>query len=460
VPSLLLFTRDLRLDDHPALTAASRGGEVVPLFVLDRTLTRRSANRTRFLLESLADLDRELGRRSGRLFVREGDPAQEALRLAREAGCDAIHVTADESAVARTREATLERGCRALGLGFHRYPGNAAVEPGEVAPAGKEAYTVFTPYHRAWSQAPRRAVLPAPDAIRVPVDLAPGPRPDITSAVPDSPQLPPGGATAGRVRLASWVARGVEGYADARDDLAGDRTSRLSPYLRFGCISANEVVARAPSGAFTRQLAWRDFYRQLLAHEPSFAWKDLRAAPSDVPPQPPDAPALLEAWRDGRTGIPLVDAGMRQLLAEGWMHNRARMVVASFLTRRLGIPWQEGAAHFMRLLVDGDPANNSGGWQWAAGTGTDPRRSRSFNPVLQAKRHDPDGRYIRRWVPELAATEPPLIFAPWKRSALLRSMGYPEPLLEVPANGSGPGDPPFQAGPPAHPGQTHPGSLF
>ena len=149
-----------------------------------------------------------------------------------------------------------------------------------------------------------------------------------------------------------------------------------------------------------RQVAWRDFYGQLLSHDPAIAWTNFRAPPDDVPPRPAHAAYLLACWQRGRTGIPLVDAGMRQLHREGWMHNRARMVTASFLTRRLGIPWQRGAEHFMRWLVDGDPANNSGGWQWAAGTGTDPRRSRSFNPVRQAERFDPDGAYVRRYVRE------------------------------------------------------------
>jgi deoxyribodipyrimidine photo-lyase len=217
--------------------------------------------------------------------------------------------------------------------------------------------------------------------------------------------------------------------------MAADATSRLSPYLRFGFVSANEVAHRGSrvGGAegFVRQLAWRDFFGQLLRHDHRLAWTDLRTGPELAPP-PLDPSQALKLWKEGLTGLPLVDAGMRQLRREGWIHNRARMVVGSFLTRRLALPWQEGARHFMRHLVDGDPANNAGGWQWVAGTGTDPRRSRSFNPVRQARRFDPRGEYVRRYVRELADVRGPLIFAPWQDPALLQSHGYPEPLIRVP----------------------------
>ena len=237
--------------------------------------------------------------------------------------------------------------------------------------------------------------------------------------------------------MTEFLKRGVARYDTARDDLAADATSHLSAYLRFGMVSANEVAARAAKVAgaepFVRQLCWRDFFGQLLASDPALTWRDLRPPPEmQAPLLDPDE--ALERWRTGTTGLPLVDAGMRQLAREGFMHNRARMVTASFLTRRLVLPWQQGAAHFFRLLVDGDPANNSGGWQWVAGTGTDPRRMRSFNPVRQAKRFDADGAYVRRYVEELADVDGKAIFAPWLDAAVLRRTGYPAPLLEVPVN--------------------------
>ena len=435
--NIVLFTRDLRVHDHPALSAACRAGdEVVPLFVLDPSLTSISPNRHRFLLESLADLDGQLSALGGRLVLRHGDPTAEVMRLAHAARCGAVHLTADAGVVARRRERELADRCRASGIELEVHRGNVVVEPGEVVPAGRDAYSVFAPFHRAWRQAPRRTVLELPPGVRVPRDVDPGPALDVQAVVADSPQLPAGGESAGRAALEAWLAGPVRRYGERRNDLAADATSRLSPYLRFGCVSANEVAYRSTTEEFVRQIAWRDFYHQLLASDPRLSWVDLREGPEEVPPTSPRAADLLEAWQEGRTGIPLVDAGMRQLLAEGWMHNRARMVVGSFLTRRLGIPWQDGARHFMRLLVDGDPANNGGGWQWVAGTGTDPRRSRSFNPVLQAERYDPAGAYIRRWVRELSGVSRPLVFAPWRDPALLRSTGYPEPVLEVPASGS------------------------
>ena len=458
--SVVLFTRDLRLHDHPALDAAVRaGGSVVPLFVLDPDLLRRSPNRRRFLLESLVDLDRSLVRSGSRLVVREGDVVARTLDVVAEAGARAVHMSADVSWLAQRRERRLREALVAHGVDLHVHPGVAVVEPGEVAPPGKEMYSVFTPFHRAWAQAPRRAVLAAPTAIETPVDLPPGPRPDPAAAQADSIDLPPGGETPARKHLEAYLASGASRYAEVRDDLAADATSRLSPYLRFGCVSANEVVAAAVglrgTQELVRQVAWRDFYGQLLAHDPTIAWRNFRSPPGDSPAPPAHPEYLFESWQMGRTGIPLVDAGMRQLRREGWMHNRARMVTASFLTRRLGIEWQRGAEHFMRWLVDGDPANNSGGWQWVAGTGTDPRRSRSFNPVRQAVRFDPDGAYVQRYVRELAEVPAPWILSPWWDPELLRATGYPAPIVEVPSSKPpGPGVTPLRVDEPAHPGQA------
>ncbi len=458
--AIVLFTRDLRVHDHPGLTAAiQRSGTVVPLFVASPTLMSRSANRARFLHESLVDLDRSLGARGGRLFMREGSVVARTIEIAEEAKADAVHLTADVTGFAHRREEALHAALAARGIALHVHPGNAVVEPGEAVPPGKQMYSVFTPYHRAWTHVPRRSVLPAPTTVVVPAHVRLGVRPDPDAIHPDAIDLAPGGESAGRKHLEAYLATGASTYGDHRNDLAADATSRVSPYLRFGCLSANEITADAGAipGAeeLVRQLAWRDFYGQLLASDPAIQWRDHRSPPPDVPAVPEHADYFFECWRQGRTGLPLVDAGMRQLRREGWMHNRARMVVASFLTRRLGIPWQEGAEHFSTWLVDGDPANNVGGWQWAAGTGTDPRRSRSFNPVRQAERFDPTGTYVRRYVRELADVEPPTIFAPWKDPELLRVTGYPAPILEVPAAGpSGPGVTLLRAGPPAHPGQA------
>jgi deoxyribodipyrimidine photo-lyase len=434
---LVLFTRDLRVHDHPALYEACRAGtEVVPLFVLDPRLLGASRNRDRFLLESLADLDRSLERLGGRLVVREGDAVQQTVEVATASGCAMVFVTRDASASAHQRQRALGAACASAGLDLRIFPGNAAVEPGGVAPVGGGAYRVFTPYFRAWMERPRRSLLPVPPRLSIPPGLEIGRRPDPGSVHPESVDVPPGGERAGRRRLHAFVGRELGGYADRRDDLAAGATSRLSPYLRFGCVSANEVAARAaePAGgeAFVRQLAWRDFFLQLLDHDPSLARHDLRQ-PVGVPEPPLPIDDALAAWLEGCTGLPLVDAGMRQLRREGWMHNRARLVTASFLTRRLGLPWRAGERHFARLLVDADPANNAGNWQWAAGTGIDPRRARTLNPIRQARRFDPDGAFVRRYVRELADVEGPLVLAPWRDPALLRRTGYPEPIVPVSA---------------------------
>ncbi len=407
----------------------------MPLFVLDAGLLASSPNRARFLLEGLADLHRSLARLGGRLILRHGDVAETAIGVAVGSGADRVFVTGDVSATARRRERRLTDGLQDAGVELRTFPGNAVIEPGELAPAGRRGYVVFGPYHRAWLAAPRRSVLGPPERIVVPDEVGSDPLPDPSGVTVEALDLPPGGASHGRRRLEGFFRGGAARYDELRNDPAADATSRLSPYLRFGFVSANEVTHRAAqvSGAegFVRQLAWRDFFGQLLWVDPRLAWHDLREGPALEPP-PVGAEHAHKLWTDGMTGIPLVDAAMRQLKREGWIHNRARMVAASFLARRLGVPWQEGARHFARFLVDGDPANNAGGWQWVAGTGTDPRRSRSFNPVRQARRFDPNGDYVRRYVRELSGVPVPLLFAPWRDPALLESSGYPEPVIPVP----------------------------
>ena len=430
--TVVLFTRDLRVHDHPALRSAAAVGEVVPLVVIDPTMLARSANRARFYLECLADLDRSLSRLGGTLIVRSGDAVEETLRVASDARCGAVALTGDVGAVARVRVRRLAAACSAAGIQLQVHPGCDVVEPGAVAPAGKDGYRVFGAYARAWANAPRRPVVPAIRRLRQPGGIAPGPRPEPESVGSTFPAAIAGGERAGRTRLTAFLRSGIADYGQARARPDLDRGSRLSPYLRFGCLSPLEVEARAlelpGASAFVRQLAWRDFFRQLLATEPTLTTIDLRLPPADRGPRVAGA---LEVWAHGMTGVPLVDAGMRQLRQEGWMHNRTRMITASFLTRRLGVPWQEGAAVFSRLLIDGDPANNAGNWQWVAGTGTDPRRMRSFNPLRQAIRCDPEGIYVRRWVGELRDVPTPLVFRPWRDPELMEALGYPPPILSL-----------------------------
>jgi deoxyribodipyrimidine photo-lyase len=387
---IVLFTRDLRVRDHPALTAAcAEDAEILPLFVADPKLWARSPNRAAFLHDALTDLDASLAHRGARLIVRSGDVATAVVREAARNRCDAVYATSDVTRVARDRMAAI-----GAHVPVEEHPGNEVVEPGAVTPLGEPAYRVFTPYLHAWERTPRAAVLPAPRVMRAVPNVRPGRLP---ARPAPSVALPPGGETIGRRRLQRFLRTGVDRYDEKRDDLAADATSRLSAYLRFGCISASEVdqLAAAHPGAegFRRQLAWRDFFRQLVAADPTRTTRDLR--PSRAPAWRHD-PAAFAAWCEGATGEPLVDAAMRQLANEGWLPNRARLIAASYLTRTLGLDWRLGAAHFDRLLVDGDPSSNTGNWQWVAGTGANPRRGTALNMDRQAARFDRDAAYRAR----------------------------------------------------------------
>ncbi|WP_432029471.1 cryptochrome/photolyase family protein [Streptomyces sp. 1222.5] len=440
--SVVLFTADLRLHDHPPLRAALEGGhEVVPLFVRDGGIAdqfRGAPNRLAFLDDCLRDLDAGLRRRGGRLVVRSGDVVEEVCKAVTEADADDVHMAADASAYAHLRERRLRSALEAEGRRLHVHDTvTTAVAPGAVTPASSDHFAVFTPYFRQWSERRLRDPLGAPRAVRVPAGVGSEELPSRSTAGV-SPGLAEGGETLGRKRLAAWLRSGVAAYEDRHDDMAGDATSRLSPFLHFGTLSPVEVVHRVRrvggpgAEAFVRQVAWRDFHRQVLAARTDAAtadyrtkhdrWRSARTARED-----------LEAWREGRTGYPVVDAAMRQLRHEGWMHNRARLLTASFLAKTLYVDWRIGARHFLDLLVDGDIANNQLNWQWVAGTGTDTRPNRVLNPLTQGKRHDPDGAYVRRWVPELAGVEGGAVHEPWKLRGRDRSAaaGYPDPVVDL-----------------------------
>lgn len=440
--SVVLFTADLRLHDHPPLRAALEGGhEVVPLFVRDSGIAdpfRGAPNRLAFLDDCLRDLDAGLRRRGGRLVVRSGDVVEEVCKAVTEADADDVHMAADVSAYAHLRERRLRSALEAEGRRLHVHDTvTTAVAPGAVTPASSDHFAVFTPYFRQWSGRRLRDPLGAPRAVSVPAGVGSEELPSRSTAGV-SPGLAEGGETLGRKRLAAWLRSGVAAYEDRHDDMAGDATSRLSPFLHFGTLSPVEVVHRVRrvggpgAEAFVRQVAWRDFHRQVLAARTDAAtadyrtkhdrWRSARTARED-----------LEAWREGRTGYPVVDAAMRQLRHEGWMHNRARLLTASFLAKTLYVDWRIGARHFLDLLVDGDIANNQLNWQWVAGTGTDTRPNRVLNPLTQGKRHDPDGAYVRRWVPELADIGGGAVHEPWKLRGRDRSAaaGYPDPVVDL-----------------------------
>jgi deoxyribodipyrimidine photo-lyase len=291
------------------------------------------------------------------------------------------------------------------------------VAPGALTPADSDHFAVFSAYHRRWADAPWRAEAPKPKRIQLP-------KIRVGAVLSMQGNGFPGGETAARKRVTSWLRSSAESYADNHDALAADRTSRLSPYLHLGCVSALEVARRGEkSPEFVRQLAWRDFHHQVLAARPAAAHTDYRPRGDRWL----DDEHALSAWQAGETGIPIVDAGMRQLLAEGWMHNRARLIVGSFLTKTLYLDWRSGAAHFFRHLLDGDVANNCLNWQWVAGTGTDTRPNRVLNPLRQAERFDADGEYVRRYVPELSDVESRYVHRPWDNPV----KGYPMPIVDL-----------------------------
>jgi deoxyribodipyrimidine photo-lyase len=424
--AIVLYTRDLRVHDQAALTAATTEHEhVVPLFVLDEPLLRAAGtpNRVAFLLDSLHALRWSLRELGGDLVFRRGDVVAQVARIASATGATTLFVGEDVSAYAQQR---LRRLREHLEVRVENTV--TAVAPGELAPEGRDHYRVFTPYWRRWCEEPRPPIAGPPSRVTLP-RLEAGRLPELSQLVADPPSrdLPKGGEAEARRRFDRWLADGAADYDSARDDLAADRTSRLSPYLHFGCISANEVATRAGNAAFVRQLCWRDFYAQLLAANPHTAHEDLHEREQHWN----DDEDALARWRAGRTGVPIVDAGMRQLHAEGWMHNRARLIVAAFLTKTLRLDWREGARAFAELLVDADVANNTGNWQWVAGTGVDTRPNRRFNPQAQARRRDPNGDYVRRYVPELAELQGAAVHEPWRAPLASVAPEYPQPLARV-----------------------------
>ncbi len=376
---------------------------MIPFFCFDdRLLHGRHASgpRTQFLLDCLADLDAGLRERGSGLIVRHGKPEEEVPRLAEVAGAGAIHFTRDVSPFARRRRERVGKALGDAGIEQRALPGlNAVDEVRDVRTKAGKPYTVFSPFHRTWLEAPRRDVLHAPAELpALPSKLRKGRLPTLDALGLDQEVAdPPQGGEAQAQRVARRFLDGpVREYAENHDALATDRTSRLSPYLHFGCITPRQLEERLPRGkgaeAFRRQLCWRDFHHHVLAHFP-------RNARSEFQDRYRGrirwsyAQKAFDAWCEGRTGYPLVDAGMRQLRREGWMHNRARLVVGSFLTKDLGIDWRWGERWFMRLLVDGDEANNNGNWQWIASVGTDPQPAfrRIYNPARHQERYDPEG---------------------------------------------------------------------
>jgi deoxyribodipyrimidine photo-lyase len=422
--TVVWFRRDLRLHDHPALRAAQADGDrIAPLFVIDERLQAgrfRSANRLWFMRGSVSALAAALEVRGATLSVVRGDPAEVVPLFAARVGARRVVASRDYGPYGRRRDERVAAALGRHGIEWAAVPGLLIHEPEEVATANGRPFRMFGPFQRAWLERPQRDIVAAPDTIK---GIGPVDRRRVEDLLPpitpsaDRALLPAPGEDAARERLARWAtSMALDRYATDRDrlDLAG--TSRLGQDLRWGLISPLTVAERcAGPGAgrsrFRSELAWRDFYAHLLWHEPRLGRTSFRPTLDRVAWQ--HDPRVIEAWRAGKTGYPVVDAAMHQLTASGWMHNRGRMIAASFLTKSLGVDWRVGEEFFMEHLIDGDPASNNGGWQWAASTGTDAQPwFRIFNPTLQGIRHDPEGTYVRRWLPELAGLPREVIHAP------------------------------------------------
>ncbi len=438
------FRRDLRLADNTALAeAAKRAQTVVPVFILEddsRTGPEAGAARLAFLLQSVVALRADLAARGQPLVIRCG-PAGEILPgLCRDVGAQAVFANRQYEPRAQRRDERLAAALLQIGVGFELFKDAVAWDDQEILTQAGRPYTVFTPYTKAWKARALPRPRPAFDPRK---SSAAAPRSDPLPGAPDVPghpltqALPPAGEAAAREQLRRFLAGPVHAYAAHRDFPALAGTSQLSPHLHAGTLGIRTVLAAlkkargqaAPAGAagcdvFLNELIWREFYAQVLCNFPHVATGAFRPEFNRLAWS--ENRAHFEAWCAGRTGYPIVDAAMRCLQATGFLHNRLRMIVAMFLTKDLLLSWQWGERWFMRQLVDGDLAANNGGWQWSAGTGTDAAPYfRIFNPVSQAEKFDPGGKFVRRWVPELENFPDDLIHQPWKNPSELARSKYP-----------------------------------
>lgn len=453
-PVIYWFRRDLRLHDNIALNAAlSTGHPVIPLFILDAKLLHSDMSapaRTAFLYASLRALDDALRQHHGQLLILQGEPLEVLRSLIDETHAKQLFFNDDYTPYAVKRD----RATASLNIGIQSFTDALIVAPHEIRTGSDTPYTVYTPFKKKWREISQRRPLESSPLLHGEFFY----RDDwhthtlqaldeLQTSLKNTVALPPSGEVAAQARLERFLAEQIYSYAESRNELTphafkdAGGTSQLSPYFRLGILSPRQAIAAARDAyqhaqtdkqresvnSWVDELIWREFYIHIMANFPHVYSGNFRSEYDALAWR--DAPHELTLWKEGETGYPIVDAAMRQLAASGWMPNRARMIVSSFLTKDLLINWREGERHFMQHLIDGDPAANNGGWQWAAGTGTDAQPYfRIFSPVSQSQRFDPNGVYLRTWLPEIAYLSDKEIHAPW--AAKQRPNAYPPPIVD------------------------------
>lgn len=445
--------RDLRLNDNQALTAACQSAsEVIPLFIIDPKLEKSpgiSERRKSFLWDGLRGLQSDIEAIGGRLVIRRGTPVDVLTQIFAEHNIQAVYAGADYTPYALLRDQKV-----GAALPLNLIGGSSLSHPGSILKSDQTPYTVFTPYSKAWlATNPPASVVPLPPPARI--STPPGIAVDSIpkAEIRFNSTIFPAGETASQTRLKTFTEGEnplLYGYSEDRNRMDIHGTSQLSPYLRFGMISPGQAIASANASlartddpeaqkgvrTWINELIWREFYISILYHYPHVLKESFQADYDRI--QWVNDKQDYADWCEGRTGYPVVDAAMRQLLSTGWMHNRARMIVASFLVKDLLIDWRWGERWFMKNLLDGDPAANNGGWQWTAGTGTDAAPYfRIFNPILQGKKFDPQGDYIKRWVPELSRVPANFLHTPWEmpeevqwKVGCVIGHDYPRPIID------------------------------
>lgn len=444
------FRRDLRLSDNSALFRASVDAEnVVPVYVSSSWKGEHhwtGAGRQAFLCGCLGSLAKNVEHIGGKLVFRQGDAVEELEKLIDDCRAEAVYLNRDPDPYGKSTEEKLKSLCREKGIEFHDFQDVVLHEPHEVLTGSGNPYKVYTPYSRTWFDQSKPSGVETVRRLQTPEIAEPGRAPQVEDwgLQFDGTLIREPGEKAARARLKSAMESVIGGYEKMRNDPAADATSHLGADLRYGTVSAREVFHRAEEvrqkvrsesernsiHAFQKQLAWREFFMAILHHYPEVQETDFNPDWRGLDWDDPAADDRFERWQTGKTGFPIVDAGMRQLSETGYMHNRVRMITAMFLTKDLHIHWRHGEAHFLRLLLDGEIANNNGGWQWSAGTGADAAPYfRIQNPWTQTERFDRDGEYIKRWVPELEKVDPKRFRKPPEGAARLCA-DYVEPIVD------------------------------